>query len=285
MENTLFSTGNVASERVIYTPSSFAKNNLLYLQETGSLKALAPHVSRRDSLKSFLFFIVLSGSGEVGCAGESFSLKTGDCVFIDCAGPYYHKSSENLWTLKWVHFYGQNMKEIYAKYLQRGGGCTFSSVNFSRYELLLDEIFLISKSSDSVRDMKLCERIMALLTDIMADGSRPDGRPKPGKRKDINDILIYLDRNFQRKVSLDELAAEFYVNKYYLTRIFKEQTGQSISEYLMNKRITHAKALLRFSGKTLEKIAEESGMGDAGYFSKTFKKIEGITPGEYRKIW
>lgn len=285
MEDTLFSTGNVTSERVIYTPSSFAKNSLLHLQETGSLTALTPHVSKRDNLSSYLFFIVLSGSGEIGYEDAKFALKAGDCVFIDCGKPYYHKSSENLWTLKWVHFYGRNMKEIYTKYLQRGGGCTFSPVNFSRYELLLDEIFFISKTSDSVRDMKLCERIMSLLTGIMEDGSHFDGRPKPGKREDIHDILIYLDRNFQRKISLDELAAEFYVNKFYLTRIFKEQTGQSISEYLMNKRITHAKALLRFSGKTLEKIAEESGMGDAGYFSKTFKRIEGITPGEYRKIW
>ena len=52
----------VNSDRVLYTPSAFAKNNLMYLQEIGHLQALSTHTSKRSRLSSFLFFYVQSGS-------------------------------------------------------------------------------------------------------------------------------------------------------------------------------------------------------------------------------
>ena len=55
----------VSSNRVLYTPSSFAKSSLLYLQEIGTLKALKSHVSSHNNLLSYLFFIVLDGDGTV----------------------------------------------------------------------------------------------------------------------------------------------------------------------------------------------------------------------------
>ena len=71
----------------------------------------------------------------------------------------------------------------------------------------------------------------------------------------------------------------------YLTRVFKEQFGLSVTSYLVQLRITQAKRLLRFSDASMEAVAQECGLHDANYFSRLFKKIEGITPGEYRRRW
>ena len=84
MDASLFHGNLVTSNRIIYTPSVFAKTNLIHLQEIGSLKAQKPHVSRRDNLASYLFFMVLSGSGTLEYDGVTYELKGGDCVFIDC---------------------------------------------------------------------------------------------------------------------------------------------------------------------------------------------------------
>ena len=65
------------------------------------------------------------------------------------------------------------------------------------------------------------------------------------------------------------------LNKFYLTRIFKEQFGTSINSYLIEKRITHAKQLLRFTDKSVESIGMECGMGAPYYFSRMFKNVEG----------
>lgn len=61
MDEGLFQGDIVTSKRILYTPSPFARNALLYLQETGELKAKKPHVSHRQGLASYLFFMVLEG--------------------------------------------------------------------------------------------------------------------------------------------------------------------------------------------------------------------------------
>lgn len=73
----------VFSDRILYTPTSFAKTALLYLQEIGSLQAKKPHTSSRTHLSSYLFFCVNSGSGELEYQRKKYKLGRGDCVFID----------------------------------------------------------------------------------------------------------------------------------------------------------------------------------------------------------
>ena len=86
-------------------------------------------------------------------------------------------------------------------------------------------------------------------------------------------------------ITLDSLAAKFYINKYYLSKTFKRQFGQNISAYLQSVRITKAKQLLRFTDKTLDEIGEAVGITPARYFSEVFRTVEGLPPTQYRKQW
>ena len=69
------SSPSVSSQRILYTPSGFARTTLLYLQETGSLHALSAHTSHREHLASYLVFLVTSGSGELKFNGKSYQLQ------------------------------------------------------------------------------------------------------------------------------------------------------------------------------------------------------------------
>ena len=82
MSTPIFPQTSVTSNRIIYTPSEFAKTSLLHLQETGELKAERPHTNSRSGLDSYLFFIVISGSGNLIYDDATYKLKTNDCVFI-----------------------------------------------------------------------------------------------------------------------------------------------------------------------------------------------------------
>ena len=75
------------------------------------------------------------------------------------------------------------------------------------------------------------------------------------------------------------------INKFYLSKIFKETYGTTVNNYLISKRITRAKQLLRFTDMTVDEIGITVGMGDANYFSRMFRKVEGSSPREYRKQW
>lgn len=286
MDASLFCGNVVKSNRIIYTPSFFAKTNLIHLQEIGELQAQKPHASRRENLPSYLFFIVLAGSGQLEYDGQQFLIKKGDCVFIDCKKPYSHHSSEDLWSLKWVHFYGPSMNGIYEKYVERGGHPCFHPQSVTDFDRIWNELFELVSSGVYVRDMKIFEKLTCLLTLLMEESWHPERNAISSPQKqNMQKVKEYLDQHYDTKITLDGLSELFYINKFYLTRIFKEQFGLTLNSYLLQVRITHAKQLLRFSDKTIEKIGQECGMNDANYFTRIFKKIEGITPGEYRKRW
>ena len=285
MEKMMFSEDTVSSHRIIYTPSEFAKTSLLYLQETGEIKAQRPHTKSRSGLDSFLFFIVLSGLGELQYNGNKYTLKPNDCIFIDCKQPYAHITSDDPWQLKWVHFDGQSMLSVYNKYVNRGGEPAFTVEQPEQYVSLLNDVFRIASSDDYIRDMKINEKLSSLLTLIMSKSSNPGKVHTATKRSELSAIKAWLDENYSAKISLDELSNQFYIDKFYLSKIFKEKYGITINAYVSQKRITEAKQLLRFSDKTIEQISCEIGISDPNYFTRLFRKIEGITPGEYRKLW
>ena len=307
MEQELFNpqSSSVSSSRIIYTPSTFARTSLLHLQEVGSLRALHPHTSKRSDLVSFLCFVVLSGEGELKYEGEEYELTAGDCVFIDCRKAYSHstgyKSSNdrinvdnhttvenknaNLWSLQWCHFYAPSLPAVYEKYKERGGRPVFHPEDIAPFVSLLTDLYNLAATSDYIRDMRINEKLGTLLTLLMEQSWHPESVTVSRKRMELVEIKNYLDEHYTERVTLDDLADKFFINKFYLSKIFKETYGTTVNNYLISKRITRAKQLLRFTDMTVDEIGVGVGMGDANYFSRMFRKVEGSSPSEYRKQW
>ena len=279
----------VQSNRMIYTASGFAKTSLLFLQEVGSLTARKPHVSKRENLRSFLCFIVRAGEGSLCYEGKSYALSEGDVVFIDCDKKYSHSTGEfapdRLWSLDWCHFYGEAMPGIYGKYLERGGKPVFHPKNTEEFEILLEKIHQIAKSQDYLRDMKINTLLSELIEKIMGYSWNPEHIVLSKKRQELMQIRAYIDENYTKQITLQDISDAFYIDKSYLCKIYKDQFGSSLNHDIMEKRITKAKQLLRFSQLTMEEIGQKVGYEDANYFSRTFKKVEGCSPSEYRKLW
>lgn len=285
MGERLFQGEYVSSDRMLYTPSEFAKSNLLYLQEIGSLKARKTHTSKRQNLDSFLFFYVKEGSGVLDYGGREYVVRSGDCVFINCKNPYSHRTSEDLWSLEWIHFNGESALPIYLKYVERGGQPVFHPDKEQMPEGLWDSLNAIARSSDYIRDIKINEKLSSLITFLMSFSWNPETVPTSGNASTLTNLKDYIDTHYNEKISLDMLADMFLINKYTLSRGFKEQFGTSIINYLLITRITHAKQLLRFTDETVEEIGNKCGISPLYYFSRIFKQIEGISPLEYRSQW
>ena len=82
--------------------------------------------------------------------------------------------------------------------------------------------------------------------------------------------------------AVKKIADEFGVTLYYISRQFKEHIGEGLSNYIIKYRISKAKELLSTTDDKINKIADEVGFASPGVFIRAFKKIEGITPSEYR---
>ena len=98
----------------------------------------------------------------------------------------------------------------------------------------------------------------------------------------IRKVLTQIDYDLTADLGLKNLATQLNVNSSYLSTLFKKETGSTLTEYVNQKRIEHAVFLLNSSSLQIQMIAQYSGIPDVNYFTKTFKKIIGITPKEYR---
>ena len=312
MQSNLFtSSPSVQSSRILYTPSPFARSSLLHLQEVGSLSAIRPHTSKREKLQSYLCFMVEDGEGELVYEGKKYELRSGDVVFIDCRKAYSHSTGMNpnagLWSLRWCHFYGPSMPAIYAKYCERGGlpvirGADVSvdlargadmgrrddvscGADVSQYAAILTDIYTLASSSDYIRDMRINGKLNDLLTLLMESSWHREAHTNAPKKMEISRVKSFLDEHYEEKLSLESVASHFFIDKHYLARLFKEQYGVTLVTYLQQVRITHAKRMLRFTDKSIEEIGLECGIGELNYFSRVFKKLEGVSPSEFRRVW
>lgn len=107
------------------------------------------------------------------------------------------------------------------------------------------------------------------------------------KEEHENQLVVraqnYIQENYQKDLSLDEVSRQMDLSPYYFSKLFKEETGSNFVEYVTNLRIGKAKELLVKDGMSMKEICASVGYSDPNYFSRIFKKNTGVTPTEYRE--
>ncbi|WP_175486814.1 helix-turn-helix transcriptional regulator [Sediminibacillus halophilus] len=96
-------------------------------------------------------------------------------------------------------------------------------------------------------------------------------------------MLDYIDEHYADSLSLGALAEHFHYNPSYLSSYFSAHFHIGFSDYLNQVRIAKAKEILVTSTATVNQVSEMVGYGEPSYFCKVFKRIEGMSPGRYRK--
>lgn len=107
-----------------------------------------------------------------------------------------------------------------------------------------------------------------------------DSNPVPSK---ILDATRHIQLNLKKNITVAELAKRANLQHDYFSRLFLQATGERPLNYLHEKRIERAQYLIATTSLSLSKIAEETGFENVPYFSKIFKKVTSLTPGEYKK--
>ena len=95
-------------------------------------------------------------------------------------------------------------------------------------------------------------------------------------------IVGYIKNNIHEKFQIEQLSSKACMSKATFYRVFKKELGISPLEYIFTQKINKAKELLRNPMLKISTISDELGFSDANYFIRVFKKIEGITPNQYR---
>lgn len=144
---------------------------------------------------------------------------------------------------------------------------------YEEFESRLD----LCSSLDEVIEC-LSQTVSITFSAAMQTKSEEEGKP-------VRSVKQYISIHYSKAVTLEQMAEMAGFNASYFSTLFKKETGQTFSEYLQAVRIERAKDLLRETDSPIARICEEVGYSDLKYFSATFRKLTGIKPGEFRKLY
>ena len=275
------------SDRCLHTPSAFAKQNLLYVQEVGFLRSLKPHNCVRENLDSFLFLVVLEGKGDLTIKGKCYEISAGDCALIDCMEHYEHISdADDAWRLGWVHFNGLAARGYYDLFMKNNSESNVFSVrNLDWWNDMLGKILEVQKDRKPQAELYCGELLLQLVNQIISCVFNAAVVENEQEKQTASWLRELMNEQYAEPDILQRIEAESGEDIYSLRENFAKQYGISIEEYISNRRFNAAKELLRFSIKPVKEVALESGIGDMIALQQMFRENEGMTAEEYRAKW
>lgn len=265
--------------------SMFAKDNLLYIQESGKFCSGKDYYTKRQGLDSYLIMYTVSGRGILEYNGEEYILTPGSVMFIDCKKPQNYRTEKTAgkWEMIWVHLNGKNIKAYYEKYLEKNDGSPVSMLSEDNsVNEIIENILSVSKaySKDFNSDIIADNLLNSLLKECIIK-SGVDSALAPDY---VKETARFLRHHYSEEIDLDYLSREFNISKFHLQRKFNETMGCSPLKYLLNVRINRAKRLLRGTDLSVTDVAERIGI-EPNYFIRLFKSTESVTPKQYRNKW
>ncbi|MDI3508158.1 MAG: two-component system, response regulator YesN [Clostridiales bacterium] len=163
---------------------------------------------------------------------------------------------------------------------------------------MLGELFIVLKRTasyymegdttydDAIYSISANDDIQEIKTSMLAWMKTISQNIKARKDTVLNEIIRHVEdfiaQNYNRDITMDDVAREVNMSYHYFSKFFKEQTGRNFVDYLSSLRIQKAEELLADPSRSIKDVCYSVGYNDPNYFSKLFKKYTGKTPSEYR---
>ena len=223
----------------------------------------------------------LSGEGEIEIEGKVHRLKTGDAFVIEVPGEHCYRLpvDSSFWKVIYIEFSKEALPFFHKIYNLKGN---IFSIDKDSYFVKLMWNFYREAISDNIQNIYQCSSYAYQLVMELINEFYQEKKEKSTDSK-IEECKKYIEENYSRAITLDDISTEVKLSKYHLTRKFQEQIGITPGNYIIKIRLKKAMELLLFANDMgIDTIAREVGFSCGNYFSKVFKKNIGVTPGEFR---
>lgn len=236
---------------------------------------------------------------------QIYDLKIGDMLFLD--GLDLHKAhvtgNKDLYERSMIHFSPEwilpILKELDALFLfdafrQLRHGLFHTPAVEETYEIekLITKLSSLSQLTEVNKEAEAEAEAKILLIQLLFKVHQLDkttlvelNEAKDGKYAYAEKIASYLQKQFKENIAIEDISKELNLSSSYISHTFKESTGYTVMQYLMEYRLIQAKYLIEITGetKTIKEISMECGFESDAHFNRFFKKKIGVTPNEYRK--
>ncbi len=239
---------------------------------------------------------ILSGKGKYLVEGKEYNVEAGDLLICNPGVKHSHiitnpKEPTIEFISGFTDFHFKNMAPNSIELSE--GGCVLHTAAELKQEISMHCYAMIAEreSNQVGRYFMLKTHLMQMLLLVMREIAHIDTCDQKGcnfesynKSYAVNRIINYLYENYEHKISLEQIAHNMYLSPVYISKIFKEETGESPINYLIKIRLEKARdILLNSDSGSIKNIANQVGYDDVYHFSKLFKKYYGISPLYYKK--
>jgi two-component system, response regulator YesN len=128
------------------------------------------------------------------------------------------------------------------------------------------------------------ERMKKDLFDLYLCAAEKFAYKKHEKSATVVRIKEFIDKNYHTDIGQDEIAKRFFINASYLSKLFKQETGENFNEYITKVRVENAKKMISSDNLRISDVAQAVGYSNLEYFYKVFKKSTGMTPKEFQTV-
>lgn len=279
-------------QRMITTPPNITaeilKNDLIKDFYTTAI-GYYPHASyhdrkRKTGSNEYILLYCVEGSGEIGLSDEKYTLKPNSFIIIPPGIRHHYRSSEkNPWTIFWTHILGKNADLLYTKYIH-----TYTSpvVSIPRSEQIQKNFMKIMNILESGYELTGLEYANLTLFNIVTQMVYQMAIDASETKTDvITSSISFLNNNLDKNLKVEDLAEEQNLSVSRYSELFKKKTGYSPLQYFNKLKIEKSCQYLYFTDLGIKEICAKIGYYDPYYYSRAFKKLMGIPPSKYRKLY
>ena len=226
-------------------------------------------------------YLIKDGQGQIRVDGQVIILKPGDLVLIPRGHPFQLGEAEGMDHI-WIHFDCKT----------KDGLPLFDLITpplsprraDDRDELYITQISEFWNRPDHGNYLNCLPLLNLLLVPYIRDSrSTVPVEDRLGEGHWLFNVLTYLNAHLEEDIPIAGLAKELGCHPTYLSNAFSKKFGLSPRSYVVKRRIEQSQQLLWHSDIPVKEVASQCGFGDIYYFYRCFKKLTGLTPGEYRK--
>lgn len=267
------------SRYYVYSPSKNALEMFLYPLQCGHFTYEPGYHLVRESYDSFLLMYIKKGKLRLETEGRVQTAGKGQLILLDCYGRHAY-STDTGWDCLWCHFDGVTARHWYQSIVDRVGN-VFTIPDSQPIISKLTAILEIFSSGEVVREPLLSKYLTDILTAVLLYA--PSDERTNSYIGIAEKITAYISEHFMENLSVSHLASLAGLSDYHFIRIFKRQTGFTPHEYLLNTRMNMARYLLKNSELSVKAICFSTGFSGESVFCSAFKRMEGMTPAQYRE--
>lgn len=267
-------------KRIFYNPL-YNPSGRLALVGCGHEKCSADFSDGPGVRKKYIIHYIVNGKGYYEVNGNKYHLKKGDAfaIYPDDLVTYYADKKEP-WEFAWIMFDGEDAHKCYESIGISHGNLVIHHADSAFLESVTNCLDFVEKNSGICSQLKLVSFVFESLTHL--EHFEPKNIINDSKtNKYVNSAITYIEHYYGQGISVSDIASQVGLERSYFYRIFLKEKGITPNKFLMEFRINKAKKLIKM-GLELKHIAVAVGFKDVYYFSKTFKKISGLTPSEYK---